>query len=171
MVFRSLMSVTRSQPTTVLAALTIAAGSFLLAAGCSRSEAAQVREEAAAAPGKSKVDESTYTVEMKAVGSYKAGTEGKVEVTLVPKGAYHINDKYPHKFKATDPAPDGLKYPKAILKKEDGTFSASKGSFSVPFVASKAGKAKISGTFSFSVCSDANCVMDKVDLALEVDVK
>ncbi len=41
----------------------------------------------------------------------------------------------------------------------------------MPFVAAKAGKATISGTLLLSVCSDANCIMDKVPLELTVDVK
>jgi len=157
----------------VITGLTIVGTSFLLAAGCARSEAAQSREAppATESVAKSKFDADSYTVEMKAAGPYKAGKEGKVEVILVPKGSYHVNDKYPHSFTTPDSPPEGMKYTKAKLAKADGTFTNTRGSFSVGFIAAKAGKQKVQGTLKFSVCSDANCVMDKVELDVEVDVK
>ncbi|EYF07917.1 hypothetical protein [Chondromyces apiculatus] len=145
-------------------------------AGCTASEAAtpppgsDVQAAPAAAKGP-KVDSETYTIEMKPTGKYKAGQEGSVEVTLVPKAPYHINDKYPIKFKPTEPAPDGIKYPKAVLKKEDGTVDDKKALFKVPFVVSKAGPTKVSGTLYMSVCSEANCIMDKQELEASVDVE
>lgn len=151
----------------------LGATAFALASGCGRSEAAPSRGASAetniAAGARSETD--NYIAEIKATGAYKAGAEGTVEVTLVPKGGYHTNAQYPYKFKLADPAPEGLKFPKPILQRADGTFEEKKGSFKVPFVAAKAGKATISGTFSLSVCSDANCIMDKVPLEVAVDVK
>ena len=57
------------------------------------------------------------------------------------------------------------------MKREDGKFEEKKGTLPVAFTVAKAGKVKIGGTFSFSVCSDANCVMDKVDVEVEVEAK
>jgi hypothetical protein len=166
----------RRRPLSTLVCLAALSGlSFALASGCGRSEAATQRasgETSATAPGKGpRVDAEAYTVEMKTTGPYAAGKEGTVEVTIVPKDKYHINAQYPYKFKLVDPAPEGVAFPKPILKREDGTFEEKKGTFKVPFVASKAGKAKLSGTLSMSVCSDANCLMEKVDLEVDVDVK
>ncbi|MDI1445308.1 hypothetical protein [Polyangium sp. 6x1] len=165
----------RRRPASTLACLVALSGlTFVLASGCGRSEAATQRGDetnvAAVAKGP-KAESDTYAVEMKATGPYAAGKEGSLEITIVPKGAYHMNDQYPYKFKLVDPAPEGVTYPKPLLKREDGTFNEKKGSFKVPFVASRAGKAKIGGTLSMSVCSAANCVMEKVDLEVDVDVK
>jgi len=158
-----------------LSFVALAALAAFAAAGCNQSEAATPRgttTEAAPAPAKGpKVDTETYTLEMKTSGKYKPGQEGTVEVTLVPKAPYHINDKYPIKFKVSDPAPEGVKYPKALLKREDGTVDDKKAAFKVPFVAEKAGKAKVSGTLYLSVCSDANCIMDKQEVEQSVDVE
>lgn len=144
-------------------------------AGCSsKSEAATSRPSAgdhASVSGGSKSEQETFVAEIKTTGAYKAGAEGAVEVTLVPKGTYHTNDQYPYKFKLADPAPDGVTFPKPTLVRADGTFEAKRGYFKVPFVAAKAGKVTISGTFSLSVCSEANCIMDKVALEVPVDVK
>lgn len=126
-------------------------------------------------PGKDapapKKDAQSYTVELKAKGPYKKGVEGKVELTLTPKAGYHVNPDYPAKLKLQDPAPEGITYPKKVLKKEDGKFEEKGASLDVPFVAANAGKAKVSGTFQFSVCSDKNCFMEKAELEVEVDVK
>ena len=70
-----------------------------------------------------------------------------------------------------DPAPDGVTFPKPVLQRADGSFEEKKGYFKVPFTAAKAGKVTIGGTLYLSVCSDANCIMDKVPLEVAVDVK
>lgn len=159
----------------VLPLATFAVAALALAsAGCSERVAEAATHQAAAVQitAGSRADTDTYTVELKAAGEAQVDKEAAVELTLVPKGVYHINDKYPVKFKIADPPPEaGVKLTKLLFKREDGTFSEKVGSFKVPFVASRAGKATIAGTFSFSVCSDANCMMDKVELSLDVDVK
>lgn len=151
---------------------------FVLAAGCSQSEAAtrpsMVEAESAplADPAKGpKIEGEHYTIEMKPMGEYKAGQEAAVEVIIASKAGYHINAQYPYKFKVAEPAPEGVTFPKPLLKREDGTFGEQRGSFKVPFTAAKSGKTKIAGVLSFSVCSEANCLMDRQALALDVDVK
>jgi hypothetical protein len=57
------------------------------------------------------------------------------------------------------------------MRREDGDVSDKGATFKVPFVAARAGKAIVAGTFSFSVCSDANCLMEKVELEVEVEAK
>lgn len=148
---------------------------FAVASGCNKSEAATTRKSATTENvpviGGTKAETDTYTAEIKAPGSYKAGAEGFVEVVLSTKGAYHTNAQYPYKFKAADPAPDGISYPKPVLQRADGTFEEKRGQFKVPFTASKPGKYTVGGVFSLSVCSEANCIMDKVPLEISVDVK
>lgn len=144
------------------------------AAGCteghaSAAPAAQAERTEVVARG-AKAEADAYVAEAKPSGTYKIGAEGAIEVTLASKGAYHVNDKYPIKWKAAEPPPDGVTFPKPVLRKEDGVVTQTNASFKVPFVASKAGKTTLVGTLSFSVCSDANCLMDKVELALDVDV-
>jgi|SRR5689334_238464 len=127
-------------------------------------------EQAHRGPRGSKADAANYTVEMVATGAYKAGAEGAVQITIVPKGEYHMNAQYPYKFKANAPA-DGLTYPKPMLQRADGKFEEKRGTFSVPFVAAKAGKVTVGGLLNMSVCSAANCIVEKVPLDLVVDVK
>jgi hypothetical protein len=119
----------------------------------------------------SKSETDNYLAEIASAGAYKAGAEGNVKITLVAKGKYHINGQYPYKFKTPVPAPEGITYPKPVLARADGTFDQSSASFQLPFVASKAGKAVVGGTFFLSVCSEANCLVEKVPLEIGVDVK
>jgi hypothetical protein len=153
----------------LLSALTFAA-----ATGCNKSEAAPARRstaESAVVAAGPKAETENYVAEIRAGGSYKAGAEGTVEIVLTTKGVYHTNAQYPYRFKAADPAPDGVTYPKPVLQRADGSFDEKKGTFKLPFTASKPGKYTIGGTFSLSVCSEANCIMDKVPLEVSIDVK
>jgi hypothetical protein len=118
-----------------------------------------------------KKEKDSFTVELKAVGPYKKGVEGSVELVLKSKGGHHVNPDYPAKFKVAEPAPEGVTFPKKVIKKEEGKFEEHEASLKIPFVAANAGKQKIAGTFSFSVCSDKNCYMEKADLDVEIDVK
>jgi hypothetical protein len=156
------------------APLLISGASLALGAGCGKSEAATSRgPDVVTTPiaAGAKADTDTFTAEMKAAGAYKPSVEGTVEINLVPKGAYHTNAQYPYKFKIADPAPDGVTFPKATMVRADGTFEEKKGSFRLPFTAAKPGKYTIGGTLYLSVCSEANCIMDKVALEVPVEVK
>lgn len=124
----------------------------------------------ASAPATPKTETETYVAEMKAPPTCKAGETCNVELTLVPKSGYHTNAQYPYKFKLVDPAPTGVTYQKPIYARADGAFEEKKGSFKLGFTAAKAGKAMVKGTFFMSVCSEANCIMDKPELEIAVDV-
>ena len=152
----------RGAAMTALAALSITiAGATSVAAPAPSKDAKQVTA--------SKSDKDQYTVELRAAGACKAGSECKVEVSLKSKGEFHINDKYPIKFKGREG--QGLSYTKAVVPRDDGKFAQKEGTLPIGFTPAKAGKAQVAGTFSFSVCTDANCLMEKVDLDLDVDVK
>lgn len=159
--------------------LLLAAGLSLAAAGLSLAQASVAsaspdrpgEQPGASSPAASKQEGAAFVVELKAPGKYKAGKEGKVELTLKPKDGYKVNKLYPYKFKLPAEPRDGVSFPKPLLKKDDFKLDEKSASVEVPFVAEKAGKARVGGTFSLSVCSESNCVMEKVELEVEVDVK
>jgi hypothetical protein len=155
-----------------LAAVFFATG---FAAGCGKvSEAAPNAQSSPNAaqpgPGAASFDNANYSAKIASVGPCKKDQTCSAEVVVVAKGEYHINDKYPYRFKLEDPPPAGLKYPKAVIGKEDGTMDERKVTLKVPFVPSSAGDKKVAGTLSLSVCSAANCLMDKQQLDLTVKV-
>ena len=155
---------------------------LLLLGGCSKvSEAAVSDKPSETAPSAgattaqatpqagSSVDNPNFSVRLGFEGTCKKGETCTALVTVDAKGGYHINDKYPYRFKLTDPAPAGVKYPKPVVGREDGTFTETKAVLRVPFVAENAGEAKVGGTLSFSVCSDEKCLIEKQ--ALEATAK
>jgi hypothetical protein len=153
----------------------------LLAVGCGKvSEAApnaqgapaspNAGDNAPASPGAASFDNANYSAKIASAGPCKKDQTCSAEVVVVAKGEYHINDKYPYRFKLEDPPPAGLKYPKAVIGKEDGTMDERKVTLKVPFVPASVGDKKVAGTLSLSVCSAANCLMDKQQLDLTVKV-
>ncbi len=89
----------------------------------------------------------------------------EARVILTALGDYHVNEKYPTKLVAD--ATPGLEI--------DGTGSFSPdgrvGTMALLFHASKAGTAKIAGTFMLSVCNDENCQIESPKIAFEVAVR
>src|SRR5438477_11088727 len=86
---------------------------------------------AAAARADPKKDADGYVAEIHAEQSYKAGDKSSFTVHLAPKTGFHIDAQFPVRWKADDPAPDGVTYDKQVMKREDGTFTESDGSFKV----------------------------------------
>jgi hypothetical protein len=99
----------------------------------------------------------------------RSGKACTVRAVVLAKGDYHINDKYPYKFVTQDPPQRGVTYPTPIVGRDNGVFQEKKAVLSVPFVADGPGEKTVGGTLSLSVCSTANCLMDK--LVLETTVK
>lgn len=125
-------------------------------------------ESAEALAGTSKVTESNFDLSIQAKGDYKAGQPGTVEIVLNAKEPFHVNDKYPYKFKVKEGA--GLKYPAAVIK--DGVkLEKMRVLLTVPFTPESGGKKEIAGRFDFSVCTPERCLIEKRELALPIDVK
>ena len=144
--------------------------------GCSKvSQASAEGDKAptkpAASPARPSLENANYRAEMKAEGPCKKDATCTAQVVVEAKGEYHINDKYPYRFKLDDPPPEGIKYPKPVVGKEDGTMDERKVVLKVPFVSESSGAKKVAGTLSLSVCSAANCLMDKQPLEVTVKVE
>jgi len=149
----------------------------LSATGCEESATAKPDgpEKIGASTGKTttkaaaKVDDAHYVVELEAAGPYKAGEPAVAKVVLVPKGIYKVNDEYPMKLKLS--SIEGVKYDKTTLVKSDFDYSPKKGSFNIPFTPANVGETKLAGTMSMSVCSDENCLIEKVSLEKVIQVE
>ncbi|MFS8070755.1 MAG: hypothetical protein ACMG6S_30685 [Byssovorax sp.] len=116
-----------------------------------------------------KVAEGTFNTWMQSSGRYTAWQQGNVQVVLVAKGEFHCNDKYPYKFKL-GAASGGVSYPTPIVRAEGIRVAPERSIMTIPFVPSASGDARVSGTFSFSVCSAATCQIETRELALTVKV-
>jgi hypothetical protein len=123
----------------------------------------------AAAAGTSRISESQFEVALTPSGAYQAGKEGSVEVVLDAKAPFHVNDQYPIKFKVKEGA--GVKFAAAVVGKDKAKLETMRATLPVAFTPESAGQHTVSGQLSFSVCTDENCLMEKRDLSLVVDVK
>ena len=142
----------------------------LAASACGkRSEAATNpgKPAAAAAPAAgAKVATDVYTAEMRATGDYKKDAEGFIEIAVsVQSGEYHINDQYPHKFTPKDGEGVTFKGPANKDRADQKTLV-----IKLPFTPTKTGPLTVGGKLAISVCSDKNCLMEKQDLELSVNV-
>lgn len=113
------------------------------------------------------VSEEPFSVWLQAQSPVVAGGAAQVEAVLVAKAPYHCNAEYPHKFKLNAP-PAGLTYPAEVVK--GMVVTPERGVLRIPVQAQSAGPATVSGTLSFSVCTDERCLVEKRDLTLNLVV-
>jgi hypothetical protein len=132
------------------------------------SPAAPAAAEAAAPVAAPKVSDASFELSLEAPkGALKAGQPGSVEVVLVAKAPFHVNDKYPIKLKLKETP--GVKYENLVIGKDAAKVETMKAVVPVSFTPD-AGKRTVAGQLAFSVCTDDKCLMEKRDLALEVNV-
>jgi hypothetical protein len=114
------------------------------------------------------ISEDAFSTWLQADAPVAAGTPGYVEAVLVANAPYHCNAEYPHKFKL-NAAPPGITYPEEVVRGME--VSAERGVLRIPLSARQAGAATVSGTLSFSVCTEERCMVEKRELSLNLDVK
>ncbi len=121
------------------------------------------------AVGAAKFTDAAFEVSLEPKGAAKAGQPSTLEVTLVAKAPYHVNDKYPIKLKLKETP--GVKFDKLIVGKDAAKVEQAKAVMPVSFTPDGAGKRTVAGQFAFSVCTDDKCLMEKRDLLLDVNVE
>jgi pyruvate/2-oxoglutarate dehydrogenase complex dihydrolipoamide acyltransferase (E2) component len=117
----------------------------------------------------SRYSEAGFDLVLAPKGDYVTGQAGEADVVLSAKPPYHVNDKYPYKFKLKD-AP-GLTFPNMVVTKDVVKFEPARATVPVAFTPSSAGKHTVSGQLSFYVLTADQCMIEKRDLALEIEAK
>jgi hypothetical protein len=133
--------------------------------------AATAADSAAAGPptGSAKFTDTGFDLSLDAPKApLKAGQAGSVEVVLAAKAPYHVNDKYPIKLKLKETP--GVKYENLTINKDAVKLEPMKAVMPVAFTP-EAGKRTVAGQFSFSVCTEDKCLMEKRDLLLDLTVE
>jgi len=140
------------------------------AAPAPNGDPAPAAADSAAAPAaaQSKYSEAGFDLVLQPKGDYASGSAGEADVVLSAKPPYHVNDKYPYKFKLKE-AP-GLSFANMVVTKDAVKFEPARATVPVAFTPT-AGKHTLSGQLSFSVCTDDKCMIEKRDLALEIEAK
>jgi hypothetical protein len=100
----------------------------------------------------------------------KAKERAVAKVSVVPKGAFHVNTEYPVKLKINPP--DGVTLEKDTLRGPDAKrFEKAGLDFEVAFTADGSGKKSFSGELKFAVCTDTECKPTTEKVSFDVDVK
>jgi len=141
----------------------------LLPLSCSRGQAGTEASPTSASSA-SLHEAPSFKVTLEASGPYEKDKEGVAVVRLTTKADYKVNDEYPFRFVCQDPPADGVSYSKPMLGRGDGKFGQKDAEIAIPFVPRKSGKMQVGGVLSLSVCTEANCIMDKRPLVVEVTV-
>jgi hypothetical protein len=117
----------------------------------------------------SQVNDANFELKIAPKGAYEAGKPAEAEIVLDAKPPFHVNDKYPYKFKLKEAK--GLTFPAPLVGKDAVKLEKARATMSVAFTPQSAGKHELGGQFSFSVCTDDKCLIEKRDLSLLVDAK
>ncbi|HEY4157061.1 MAG TPA: hypothetical protein VGM29_03150, partial [Polyangiaceae bacterium] len=113
--------------------------------------------------------DASFDLSLSPKGAYSSGQAGEADIVLVAKAPYHVNDKYPYKFKLKESP--GLTFPNLVIAKDAVKLEAMKAEIPVAFTPQGAGKKVVAGQLSFSVCTADKCQIEKRELALDIDVK
>jgi hypothetical protein len=124
---------------------------------------------APAAARQSQVKDANFELTLSPKGSYEVGKPAEAEILLEAKAPFHVNDKYPYKFKLKEAS--GLSFPGPQVGKDAVKLEKARATMSVAFTPKSAGKHELAGQFAFSVCTDDKCLIEKRDLSLLVDAK
>jgi len=127
------------------------------------------RDQTAQQSAGARVTDANFDLSVQPVGTYQVKQKGSVNIVLMAKGVYKVNEEYPYKFKL-EPSP-GLEYQQDIVKKDAVKLEKKRATMTVSLTPKAAGKQRLSGKFYFSICTDEKCLIDKRDLALDIEVK
>jgi hypothetical protein len=135
-----------------------------------RSDAAGTTAGAEPSAGKSSFKEDTFELVIRPVGTYAANKDGSAEIELLAKDPYHTNKEYPYKFTVKETP--GLKVAGLNAKGElkDVKREEKRVVMTVAVKPESAGKKTLAGVFALSVCTEERCLIEKRELALELDV-
>jgi hypothetical protein len=99
-----------------------------------------------------------FSVWLETRATHAVGQNAPVTVVITAKGPYKCNDKYPYKLKL-DPPSAGVSYPTPVVSGAQ----VGKERTTMPFSVSTSakGNALVSGTLSFSVCTEDRCLVEK----------
>lgn len=99
---------------------------------------------------------------------FKIATLGRVEVRLTGRNGYHVNEEYP--IELTLQPTEGVKLAKTRLERGDATQFAQAGAvLPIALTPEAAGRKALHGTLNFSVCNPQNCLLERQDVAVEIE--
>jgi hypothetical protein len=115
-----------------------------------------------------KVEGDQYLVQIEPP-ALQIGEAGALTVRIEGKAGFKFNRDFPTKLDLGT-APDGLQFPKPLLKRGDGSLddAGKVFTFKAPIVAKRAGEFALEATLKFSVCNEDKCVVQRQQLRAKV---
>ncbi len=107
-----------------------------------------------------------FAVSIQAKSPVRSGESSTATVVLSSKDPFKCNDKYPYKMALS--APSGVSFASQTVR--GASIGKKTTTLGIPFTAGPKGKGTIAGTFSFSVCTDDKCLIEKRPLSVTIDV-
>lgn len=141
------------------------------ALACKKPAPAPAPQPGAEVSARPSAQSNRYRAAIALAGACRHGESCTAEVSLEPRSDLHVNPEYPIKFKLSEPLPPGVRFAKTELARADGSIAPSRAVLRLGFVPEAAGDVPIAGVLSLSVCSDANCFIDKAPLSAVAKVE
>jgi hypothetical protein len=123
----------------------------------------------AAAAATSQVSTPAFELTLRPSDTYASGKPSSVWIVLQARAPYHINQAYPYRFTPLDS--EDIKYSAGVLDKSRAQVEEQRASIPIVLTPVKAGRLSVAGKFSFSVCTQDKCLMEKADLRVPIDVQ
>ncbi len=126
--------------------------------------------EAAPAAGAA-TDGKKFTLATKAPEALKSGASGDALVTVTPGKGWKWNKEYPASLSFAG-EPSQVTLAKTSYKQLSGDFNATEkqADIKVAVTGKAAGKETLKGELKFSVCDATTCVIEKADVAINLEV-
>lgn len=110
----------------------------------------------AVAPDRARPSEPQFDLRLEADARYPIGEEATFGVSVRPRGAMHVETRYP--WRITLHECDGVALARTELANRDATrLDASEARFDVRFVPEQAGSHRCVLDLDFAVCADSGC--------------
>lgn len=120
----------------------------------------------AEAQGQGSYREDGFELSLEPPASAEVGKPATATIVLQAKAPYKVNQEYPIKLTLSESP--GLTFPAPKVGKEAVTLEAKQALMKVQLTPKSAGTHTLAGRFSFSVCTDERCLIEKRDLAVSV---
>jgi hypothetical protein len=120
---------------------------------------------------KAHTDGNHYSLDAKAPGSLNLGGTAEVEISLLAKDGFRIDEKHPFKLSTTVEPSGAVQFEHAELDRSKGAFTRTGARWNARFNGAKSGAAKVGGALSVSVCRAKECVVENVEIVVPVVVK
>ncbi len=112
----------------------------------------------------------SFELRANAEGRYEPGKPGRFQVTIRPKGKYHLNLEFPSSIAVE--APQSVSFPKSTLSRADAElFGEQLARFEVQFTPAAAGTHRVEARATFAVCTPKVCIPKKETLTVDLSVQ